>query len=172
MNHSWNWHLAQVNIGRVRASLTDPLMAGFVAGLEPINALADSSPGFVWRLQTEAGDATALRPYHDDRLLINLSVWENLEALKAFVYLTHHVDFIRQRESWFERLDSYWLALWWIPPGKAPTIEEAKVRLDHLRAHGESPFAFTFKRAFPPALDTQLEDGWREIGEMKLRPPG
>jgi hypothetical protein len=151
MDHSSPCNLAQVNIGRVRAPLTDPLMVGFVAGLEPINALADSSPGFVWRLQTEAGDATALRPYNDDRLLINLSVWENLEALRAFVYLTHHVDFLRQRESWFEPLDNYYLALWWIPVGTVPTIEEAKVRLDHLRVHGESPFAFTFKRAFPLA---------------------
>ena len=150
MDRPSRWHLAQLNIGRVRAPLTDPLMAGFVAGLEPINALADSSPGFVWRLQTEAGDATAFRPYNDERLLINLSVWETVEALKAFVYQTHHVDFMRQRENWFERLDTYYLALWWTPPGSVPSIEDAKVRLDHLREHGESPFAFSFKKIFPP----------------------
>jgi hypothetical protein len=150
MDNPSPWHLAQVNIGRVRARLTDPLMAGFVAGLEPINALADSSPGFVWRLQTDAGDATSIRPYNDERLLINLSVWESVEALKAFVYRTHHVDFMRQRENWFERLDTYYLALWWTPAGSVPSIEDATIRLDHLREHGESSFAFSFKKIFPP----------------------
>jgi hypothetical protein len=91
------WHLAQLNIGRVRAPMTDPLMAGFVTELESVNALADSAPGFVWRLQTEAGDATAIRPYGDDRILINMSVWETVEALKAFVYRTHHADVMQQR---------------------------------------------------------------------------
>jgi Domain of unknown function (DUF3291) len=99
MSASPRWHLAQLNIGRVRAPMTDPLMAGFVAELEPVNALADSVPGFVWRLQTEAGDATAIRPYNDDTILINMSVWETVEALKEFVYRTHHADVMRQREK-------------------------------------------------------------------------
>ena len=94
--------------------MTDPLMADFVAELESVNALADSAPGFVWRLQTEAGDATAIRPYDDDTILINMSVWETVEALKAFVYRTHHADVMRQREKWFERLDAYFIALWWV----------------------------------------------------------
>jgi hypothetical protein len=144
------WHLAQLNIGRVRAPMTDPLMAGFVAELEPVNALADSAPGFVWRLQTEAGDATAIRPYNDDTILINMSVWETVEALKEFVYRTHHADVMRQREKWFERFDTYFIVLWWIPAGTVPTVLEAKLRLDHLRQHGESPHAFSFKKAFPP----------------------
>jgi hypothetical protein len=154
MSASSRWHLAQLNIGRVRASMTDPLMAGFVAELEPVNGLADSSPGFVWRLQTEAGDATAIRPYGDDMILINMSVWETVDALKAFVYRTHHADVMRQREKWFERLDTYFIALWWIPAGTIPSVLEAKLRLDHLRQHGESHYAFSFKKVFPPPAES------------------
>jgi heme-degrading monooxygenase HmoA len=154
MATSLRWHLAQINIGRVRAPMTDPLMVGFVAELEPVNALADSAPGFVWRLQTEAGDATAIRPYDDDTILINMSVWESVEALKAFVYRTHHADVMRQREKWFERLDTYFIALWWIPAGTIPTVLEAKLRLDHLRQHGESFYAFSFKKLFPSPAES------------------
>ena len=153
MSSSLNWHLAQLNIGRIRAPMSDPLMAGFVAELEPVNELADSAPGFVWRLQTEAGDATAIRPYDDDTILINMSVWETVDALKAFVYRTHHADVMRQRERWFERLDTYFIVLWWIPAGAIPTVLEAKLRLDHLRQHGESPYAFSFKKVFPPPTE-------------------
>jgi Domain of unknown function (DUF3291) len=153
MSASPRWHLAQLNIGRVRAPMTDALMAGFVAELGPVNALADSAPGFVWRLQTEAGDATAIRPYNDDTILINMSVWETVEALKEFVYRTHHADVMRQREKWFERLDTYFIVLWWIPAGMVPTVPEAKLRLDHLRQHGESPYAFSFKKVFPPPAE-------------------
>jgi Domain of unknown function (DUF3291) len=153
MSVSPRWHLAQLNIGRARAPMTDPVMAGFVAELESVNALADSSPGFVWRLQTEAGDATAIRPYNDDTILINMSVWETVEALKTYVYRTHHADVMRQREKWFERLDTYFIALWWVPAGTIPTVLEAKLRLDHLRQHGESPYAFTFKKVFPPPAE-------------------
>jgi heme-degrading monooxygenase HmoA len=153
MSASPRWQLAQLNIGRVRAPMTDPLMADFVAELESVNALADSAPGFVWRLQTEAGDATAIRPYDDDTILINMSVWETVEALKAFVYRTHHADVMRQREKWFERLDAYFIALWWVADGTIPTVLEAKLRLDHLRQHGESPYAFSFKKVFPPPTE-------------------
>ncbi|HEX3444043.1 MAG TPA: DUF3291 domain-containing protein, partial [Chthoniobacterales bacterium] len=97
----------------------------------------------------EAGDATAIRPYDDDTILINMSVWETVEALKAFAYRTHHANVMRQREKWFERLETYFIALWWIPVGSVPTVLEAKLRLDHLRQHGESPFAFSFKKIFP-----------------------
>jgi hypothetical protein len=148
------WHLAQINIGRIRAPMTDSLMSGFVAELDPVNALADTSPGFVWRLQTDAGDAAGIRPYDDETILINLSVWESVEALKAFVYRTHHADVMRQREKWFEHLDTYFIALWWIPAGTIPTVLEAKVRLDHLRENGESPYAFSFKRVYPPPADS------------------
>lgn len=137
-------HLAQVNIARARAPLEDPQMAGFVARLDEINALADGSPGFVWRLKTEEGDATSLRPYDDERILFNLSVWKTPEDLQQFVYRSAHAEVMRQRKSWFERFKDPYMALWWIAPGHIPTIAEAKERLAYLQLNGESEFAFTF----------------------------
>jgi len=155
MPTSPQWHLAQVNIGRMRAPLADPQMNGFVAELEPVNALADQSPGFIWRLKSEEGDATAIRPYNDESILINLSVWESLAALKSFVYRTHHGQVMRQREEWFERMNEIFIALWWITAGTIPSVQDAKERLDYLRAHGESPFAFSFKKPFLPPADQE-----------------
>ncbi len=142
-------HLAQLNVGRVRAPLEDPLMAEFVASLQPVNALADASPGFVWRLQTEDGDATAFRVFDDERMMINMSVWETFETLYEFVYRSAHLEVFRQRRHWFETPTAPHMVLWWIPRGHIPTIEEAKSRLEHLRAHGPSATAFTLKRRFP-----------------------
>ncbi|HEX8169730.1 MAG TPA: DUF3291 domain-containing protein [Thermoanaerobaculia bacterium] len=144
------FHLAQVNIARMKAPLESPVMAGFVARLEEINALADGSPGFVWRLQTEAGDATYLRPYDDDRILFNLSVWESVEALKHYVYRTAHAELLRERRSWFEHFTGAAVALWWVPAGHHPGVDEAKQRLAHLDEHGPSQYAFTFKQVHPP----------------------
>lgn len=141
-------HLAQVNIARMKTPLDDPSMADFVARLDEINALADGTDGFVWRLQTEDGNATYLRPYDDDRILFNLSVWQSVEALKAYVYRSAHAELLRDRRKWFEQMTDMYLALWWVPAGHIPTIEEAKERLEHLRTHGPSPFAFTFKEIF------------------------
>ena len=144
------FHLAQVNIGRLRAAVDDPIMAGFKNQLGPINALADSSPGFVWRLQTESGDATAIKPYPDDALMaINMSVWESLEALQLFVYKSAHLSPLRDRKQWFEPLEGPILALWWIPGGHIPTVAEALARLDHLKQHGPTAHAFTFRAPFP-----------------------
>lgn len=142
-------HLAQVNVARARATIDDPLMAGFVARLDAINALAETSPGFVWRLKTDEGNATSLQPYDDERILINLSVWETPEHLKQFVYRSAHTEVMRQRKDWFERFSGVYLAMWWIEPGHIPTIGEAKERLEHLQRHGESEFAFSFTRVFP-----------------------
>lgn len=125
-------------------------MAEFMAALDAINALAEQSPGFVWRLKDEAGNATALHPYADDRIIINLTVWESIETLKAYAYKTAHVDFVRRRHLWFETLNLPYLALWWIPAGHLPTVGEAKDRLGYLRAHGESPQAFSFRTTFAP----------------------
>src|SRR5262249_15562365 len=130
--------------------LDSPALRGFVEGLEPINALADRSPGFVWRLQTEAGDATAIRPYEDDLVMVNLSVWESLQALWDFVYSSQQLDLMRRRRAWVERGEPY-LALWWIPAGTVPTVDEAKARLDRLRHDGPGPSAFTFRTPWPPA---------------------
>ena len=125
-----------------------PVMAGFKAALESINALADEAPGFVWRLQTEDGDATALRPYEDERMMINMSVWESIEALRAFVYTSDHTSVMRDRKRWFERLETY-LVLWWIPAGHEPKIAQAKERLEHLKRRGPTAYAFTFRMCFP-----------------------
>lgn len=142
--------LAQVNIARLRAPLDDPAIAGFVARLDEINALAEVSPGFVWRLQTAAGNATDLRPYADDRILVNLSVWEDVDSLRTYVYRSAHAQLLRQRQSWFQRLTGVYVALWWIPRGHLPTVAEAKERLAHMDAHGPTPQAFTFQQTFPP----------------------
>ena len=135
-------------------------MAGFVARLDEINALADGSPGFVWRLQTTEGNATYYRPYDDDRVLVNMSVWETVDALKHFVYRTAHVEVLRQRQEWFEALASAYVALWWVPVGHLPGIDEAKKRLAHLDLRGPTEFAFTFKQVFPPTEAYQAGIDW------------
>ena len=142
------FHIAQLNIGRARGAVDGPVMAEFMALLDPVNAVADASPGFVWRLQTEEGNATALRPYDDDRMIVNMSVWESIDALAAFVYRSGHVEVMRRRREWFERFESTYLGLWWVPAGTIPTIDEAKLRLASLDEHGPTPYAFTFKKRF------------------------
>jgi uncharacterized protein DUF3291 len=143
------FHLAQVNIGRLRAPIENPIMEGFRSQLDSINALADRTPGFVWRLQTEDGNATAIRPYQDDLMAINMSVWESLEALQQFVYQSAHVGPLRDRKLWFEPIEGPIQALWWIPAGHIPTVDEAKARLVLLKERGPSPDAFTFRVPFP-----------------------
>ncbi len=142
--------LAQVNVARARGEMTDTVMAGFVARLVEINALADRSPGFVWRLQTEDGDATAVRPYDDSRILINLSVWADLSALRGYVYRSAHAAVMRQRREWFERFDRVYVALWWVPAGHRPSVAEAVARLAHLAERGPTSFAFGFTEPFGP----------------------
>jgi Domain of unknown function (DUF3291) len=149
------FQIAQINIARLRAPLDDPLLAGFVARLDEINALADSAPGFVWRLKTDDGDATALRPYEDDLIIVNMSVWETPAQLREYVYRSMHVEVMKQRKSWFERFDGMYYALWWLPAGQIPSVQEARERLEHLRTHGESAQAFSFTRLFPPPGSTE-----------------
>ena len=144
------WHLAQLNVGRLLAPLESDTLAGFVAALEPINELADGHRGFVWRLQTDAGDATSIRPTEDDLFLINMSVWSSLETLRAFVYTTAHVQVLRWRRAWFEQLATSHMVLWWVPAGHIPTIDEALERLDRLRRDGPTLAAFTFRAPFEP----------------------
>jgi Domain of unknown function (DUF3291) len=150
------FHVAQINIARANAPTDSPDLAEFIAALEPVNALAESSPGFVWRLQDDAGDAIAIRVFDDDQIIINMSVWESIDALFEFAYRGHHADFFRRRREWFERFQAAHLALWWVPAGHAPTIDEARERLEHLETRGPTPFAFTFKRRFGP---TRAESG-------------
>lgn len=144
------FHLAQVNIARMKEPLESPLLADFVGRLAEINALADRSEGFVWRLQTPEGDATYLRAYDDDLILVNLSVWETVDALKQYVYRTAHAELLRDRRKWFEHFVGVYVALWWVPAGHVPGVDEAKRRLAHLEEHGPSQFAFTFKTIHPP----------------------
>jgi len=155
------YHIAQVNIGRVRAPVDDPIMAGFMNRLDEINALADRAPGFVWRLQTTEGNATYFRPYpEDDRILLNMSVWETVEALKEYVYRTAHAELLRQRHEWFERFSGAYTALWWVPAGHIPGLDEARKRLAHLDANGPTQFAFTFKQVFAPDEGFQKGIDW------------
>jgi hypothetical protein len=143
------FYLAQVNIARLAAPLDSPQLADFVANLQPINAIADASHGFVWRLQTEAGDATTLRIFDDDWLIVNMSVWESLEALRNYVYRSPHADVLRRRQEWFERMVEAYVALWWIEAGTLPTLTDAQDRLLVLRAEGPTPYAFTLKEPYP-----------------------
>jgi hypothetical protein len=156
-----DYMLAQVNIGRLLAPLDSPAIAGFVAALDAVNAVADAAPGFVWRLQTEDGNATALRAFEGDAagadggILINMSVWESVEALGAYVYGEAHLAVLRQRRKWFEHMTDAYTALWWVPRGHIPTIAEAEERLRHLRQHGPTSQAFTLREHFPAPGDAQ-----------------
>ena len=149
------YHLAQLNIGRMLAAIDDPIMAEFVANLDRINALADGASGFVWRLQSDSGNATEFRPFADEMLIVNMSVWESLETLKDYVYKSAHAEIMRNRRQWFEKMDEVFTVLWWIPAGTIPTVEEAKARLESLRQHGETPYAFSFRRSFASEIDSK-----------------
>ena len=147
------YHFAQINIARAVADLDSPLMAGFLSRLDEINALADSAKGFVWRLQSDGGDATSIRAFDDPRTYINLSVWETPEDLKNFVYRTAHVELIRDREASFSRLPVQHQAAWWVPAGHRPSAQEGRDRLLKLREQGPSSVAFTLARPFPQPVD-------------------
>ena len=147
-------HLAVFNIGRPAAPLDSLQLKDFMDGLEPINALAEHAPGFVWRY-TAAGtnDATAARPI-DAEIIVNFGVWQSRQHLWDFVYRTQHLDFLRRRREWFQHLDQAYLVLWWVPAGHIPSMDEALTRLDHLRRHGPTATAFTFREPFdPPPAD-------------------
>jgi hypothetical protein len=141
-------HLAQLNIARLRAPIDSPELADFVAGLPEINGLAERSPGYVWRLQDESGNATALRPFEPD-VMVNLTVWESLDSLRGYVYRSAHLEQMRRRREWFLPFDGPYLVLWWIPAGTVPTVAQAGERLDLLRRNGPSPEAFTFREPYP-----------------------
>ncbi len=143
--------IAQVNIALPREPLDSPALAEFVANLEPVNALADTAPGFVWRLEDDSGDATSIRVFDDDRLIINMSVWESIEALWEFVYSGGHLDVMRRRREWMTRIARSYMCLWWVSEGQIPTTDEARQRLEYLEANGPTARAFTFKERFEPA---------------------
>jgi hypothetical protein len=145
------YHLAQLNVALPRGPMDDSVMAGFRAGLEPLNAIADASPGFVWRLVDEGGaDATSLRPFGDDTM-VNMSVWESVEALRDYTYrLPAHLEVLRRRREWFHPYPGRnMLVLWWIPAGTLPTVDEARARLALLDRVGPGPDAFTLRSPYP-----------------------
>lgn len=143
------FQLAQINIARLAAPIDSPQLEGFVSNLERINALAEASPGFVWRLQTEDGDATSIDHFGPD-MLVNMSVWEDVESLKAFTYDTAHAAILRRRKEWFEAMTERYMVLWWVPAGHEPSLAEAEDRLNRLREHGPTREAFTFREPFGP----------------------
>jgi len=150
--------LAQVNIGRLLAAVDSQVLAGFMAALDPVNAAADAAPGFVWRLQTEEGNATAVRAFEWDAgdsagVIMNMSVWASVEALAAFVYSAEHRTVLRRRREWFESMTQAYTALWWIPAGTVPTVADAEAKVRYLRAHGPTPPAFSLSVHFPPPDD-------------------
>jgi hypothetical protein len=153
------WHIAQLNVGRTLAPPDSPQLAEFMAALDAINAQADTTPGFVWRLQSDSGNATDILVSSDPNFLINMSVWSNLEALFEFVYRSAHTQVMVRRRQWFERPTQAYMVLWWVPAGHIPSPAEALERLEHLRSHGPTPHAFTFSQRYPaPGEPGQPED--------------
>jgi hypothetical protein len=142
-----NYQLAQLNVAALKAPLDSPELKDFVDNLDRINALAEAAPGFAWRLVGEGNDATALRPLGED-IIVNMSVWTDVNALRDFAYKSAHVEIMRRRREWFTRMADAYMVLWWVPSGHQPTVAEAAARLEHLRKVGSSPAAFTFGEAF------------------------
>lgn len=143
------FHLAQINIAQMKAPLTDLVMTEFAEALNEVNAIADQSPGFIWRLQTASGNATNIRAYSDPKMLVNVSVWQDIESLKTYVYKSLHGKFFVRRRQWFEKYQGEHFAMWWIPAGHLPTVEEGKMKLESLTLHENSPEAFTFAQPYP-----------------------
>jgi hypothetical protein len=144
-----DWHIAQLNVARAVAPLDSPALADFMAALDDVNALAEAAPGFVWRLKSDSGNATDIRAGNDPQFIVNMSVWQSVEALFAFVYRSAHNKVMVRRREWFEKPTEAYQVLWWVPAEHAPTLAEALERLAHLRAHGPSTHAFTFKQRYP-----------------------
>lgn len=144
------YHLAQLNISKLLKPIDHPQLAEFVNNLDKINALAENSKGFVWRLKDKSGNATGIQAFDDPMIVVNMSVWERIDDLKTFTYRSEHVDFIRKRNDWFEKPASNYMVMWWIKKGYVPTPEEGKNRLDHLNEHGPTAYAFTFRKIFAP----------------------
>lgn len=144
------WHIAQLNVARLLHPIDHPATSEFVALLDPVNELAEQSPGFAWRLQDETGNATEIDVLGDPLLIVNLSVWESIESLREYVYRSAHLDVLRRRDEWFESHEAPHLVLWWVEVGHRPTTDEAVERLTSLREFGPTQAAFTMRHRFPP----------------------
>ena len=152
-NSNDRYHLAQLNIAHALGDMDGPIMADFVAQLDEINALAEASPGFVWRLKDETGNATSYQVFDNPRIIVNLSVWEDVAALHHYTYRSAHSRVFKRKKEWFSPLGKPAMVLWWIPAGHTPTELEAKEQLEHLQTHGPTPHAFTFLKQFTPTGD-------------------
>lgn len=144
-----NYHLAQINVAHAKAGMDSETMRGFVDRLDEINALADRSPGFVWRLMSDVRDEKTIQTLDDPLIIVNMSVWEDLESLKHYVYKSVHVELIRDREAWFNKMLAAHQALWWVPAGHIPSVEEGKEKLEHLQHNGPGSVAFSFAKPAP-----------------------
>ena len=151
------YQLAQLNIARMKFDMDGPEMRDFNEALDPVNASADSSPGFVWRLQDQDGNATEYHIWGDPDWLVNMSVWDSLEALKTFVRSRLHLEVMSRRREWFSQVSEAYVVLWWVPAGHRPTVDEAQARLEKLREKGPTPEAFNFARPFPPPQDRLID---------------
>ncbi len=157
------YHLAQANIARLIAPIDDPRIEGFRVQLDPINALAESTPGFVWRLKSDSGNATDIRVFDDPTILLNMSVWESMESLQQYVYKSAHVGVLRDRKQWTQKMEGPILVLWWVAAGHIPAPQEAVAKIELLRQKGPSPEAFTFRNPFPPP------DGASQVAPLDAR---
>jgi hypothetical protein len=149
-------HLAQINIGRLVAPIDDPRILGFVSQLEPVNKLADESPGFVWRLQSSSGNATDIAYNDDPAMMVNMSVWESLESLRDFVYRSRHLDVFKDRAKWFVKMDLPHYCLWWVPEGHIPTVAEGRERMECYQKNGSTAEAFWFSEPFPAPVEVSV----------------
>ncbi len=144
------YNLAEINIARmIGVNIDDPVMKEFVDNLDKVNAIAESSDGFIWRLKDAENNATSFNPYNDEQVIINISVWENIETLERFMYKTLHSDFLKRRKEWFQKFGKAYFAMWWVPEGHYPTIQEAVDKLDYLQKNGASNLVFDFKNKYP-----------------------
>ena len=147
------YHLAEINIAKMKGvTINDPIMKEFVDNLDLVNTLAENSEGFVWRLKDESNNATSINPYNDEQIIINISVWESIEALEHFMYKTFHSNFLKRRKEWFQTFGKVSTAMWWIPKEQVPTIEESVEKLDYLQKNGSTELVFDFKNKFPAPI--------------------
>jgi hypothetical protein len=145
------YQIAQINVARMKGiAINDPVMKEFVDNLDKVNALAESSPGFAWRLKDESNNATNLNPYNDEQVIINISVWQSIETLENFIYKTFHTEFLKRRKEWFQSYGKASTAMWWIPKGQFPAIQEAIEKLDYYQTNGPSVLVFDFRNKYLP----------------------
>jgi len=144
------YQLAQINIARMRGvNIEDPIMKEFVDNLDSINYIAEQSEGFIWRLKDDDNNATAFNPYDDEQIIINISVWQNFETFRNFIFESKHIEYMKRRKEWFQSFGKAYTGMWWIKAGIFPTIEDAVDKLSYLQEHGPSEFIFDFKKQFP-----------------------